>query len=91
MGVNVDELISTNLPYVQVPPTSNPLGETDYQELQRLVDPLTSTCGKELYRRTVDFVGRKLSIHLHLNSPFFFQQFVFVCLLLFCFFFFAVR
>ena len=63
MGVNVDELISTNLPYVQVPPTSNPLGETDYQELQRLVDPLTSTCGKELYRRTVDFVGRKLSIH----------------------------
>ena len=88
MGVNVDELISTNLPYVQVPPTSNPLGETDYQELQRLVDPLTSTCGKELYRRTVDFVGRKLSIHCHLNSPFFFQQFVFVCLLLFCFVFF---
>ncbi|CAH3177505.1 unnamed protein product, partial [Porites lobata] len=63
MGVNIDELASTNLPHVQVPPTSNPLHDTEYEELQRLVDLLTSTCGKELYRRTVDFVGRKLSIH----------------------------
>ena len=64
MGVNIDELIQTNLPHVQVPATSNPLDDTEYAELQRLVDPLSSTCGKELYRNTVDFVGRKLSGHL---------------------------
>lgn len=64
MGVNIDELIHTNLPHVQVPVTSNPLDDTAYAELQRLVDPLSSTCRKELYRRTVDFVGRKLSGHL---------------------------
>lgn len=64
MGVNIDELIQTNLPHVQVPVTSNPLDHTEYAELQRLVDPLSSTCGKELYRNTVDFVGRKLSGHL---------------------------
>lgn len=61
MGVNIDELIYTNLPHVQVPFTSNPLDDTAYAELQRLVDPLSPTCGKELYRRTVVFVGRKLS------------------------------
>ena len=60
MGVNINELISTNFPHIQVPPTSNPL---EFGELQHLIDPLTSTCGKELYRRTVDFVGRKLSIN----------------------------
>ena len=70
MGVNINELASTNLPHVQVPPTSNPLHDTEYEELQRLVDLLTSTCGKELYRRTVDFVGRKLSIHWHLSLLF---------------------
>ena len=64
MGVNIDELIQTNLPHVQVPVTSNPLDDTAYAELQRLVDPLSSTCGKELYRNTVDFVVRKLSGHL---------------------------
>ena len=63
MGVNIDELVSTNLPRVQVPPTSNPLHDTEYEEQQCLVDPSTSTCGKELYRWIVDFVGRKLSIH----------------------------
>lgn len=61
MGVNIDELIYTNLPHVQVPFTSNPLDDTAYAELQRLVDPLSPTCGKELHRRTVVFVGRKLS------------------------------
>ena len=61
MGVNINELIYTNLPHVQVPLTSSPLDDTAYAELQRLVDPLSPTCGKELYRRTADFVGRKLS------------------------------
>ena len=61
MGVNIDELIHTSLPHVQVPLTSNPLDDTAYAELQQLVDPLSPTCGKELYRRTADFVGRKLS------------------------------
>ena len=61
MGVNIDELIHTSLPHVQVPLTSNPLDDTAYAELQRLVDPLSPTCGKELYRRTADFVGKKLS------------------------------
>ena len=61
MGVNIDELIHTSLPHVQVPLTSNPLDDTAYAELQRLVDPLSPMCGKELYRRTADFVGRKLS------------------------------
>ena len=63
MGVNIDELVSTNLPHVQVSSTSNPLHDTEYEELQCLDDPLTSTCVKELYHWTVDFVGRKLSIH----------------------------
>ena len=63
MGVNIDELVSTNVPHVQVPPTSNPLHDTEYKELQCLVDPLTWTCGKELYLWMVDFVGRKLSTH----------------------------
>ena len=56
-----DELIYTNLSHVQVPLTSNLLDDTGYAELQRFVDPLSPTCGKELYRRTADFVGRKLS------------------------------
>ena len=62
-GWLIDELVSTNLPHVQVPPTWNPLHDTEYEELQCLVDPLTSTCGKELYHWTVDFVGRKLSMN----------------------------
>lgn len=33
MGVNIDELISTNLPLLQELPTSNPLVETEYEEL----------------------------------------------------------
>ena len=33
MGVNIDELISTNLPLLQEPSTSNPLVETEYEEL----------------------------------------------------------
>ena len=33
MGVNIDELIFTNLPLLQEPPTSNPLVETEYEEL----------------------------------------------------------
>ena len=60
-GVNIDELIYTNLPHVQAPFTSNPLDDTAFPELQRLVDPLSQTCGKELYRRTADFVAQKLS------------------------------
>ena len=33
MGVNIDELISTNLPLLQELPPSNPLVETEYEEL----------------------------------------------------------
>ena len=35
----------------KVPPTPNPLHDTEYEELQRLIDPLTSTCGKEPWGR----------------------------------------
>ncbi|KAJ7387940.1 hypothetical protein OS493_001293 [Desmophyllum pertusum] len=59
-AVNISDLISTELPHVQVPETSNPLDDTLYTELQSLVDPLSATSGKELYRRTIDFVGRSL-------------------------------
>ena len=33
MGVNIDEFISMNLPLLQEPSTSNPLVETEYEEL----------------------------------------------------------
>lgn len=58
--VNISDLISTELPHVHVPETTNPLDHSSYRELQGLVDPLSGTNGKELYRRTVDFVGRAL-------------------------------
>ena len=37
-GWVIDELVSTNLPHVQVPPTWNPLHDTEYEELQCLVN-----------------------------------------------------
>ena len=37
MGVNIDELIHTNLPHVQVPVTSNPLNDTEYAELHLFI------------------------------------------------------
>ena len=58
--VNISDLISTELPHVHVPETTNPLDHSSYRELQGLVNPLSGTNGKELYRRTVDFVGRAL-------------------------------
>ena len=48
MGVNTDELIHTNLPHVQVPVTLNSLNNTEYAELQHMIDSLSSRCGKQL-------------------------------------------
>ena len=58
-GVNVDNLLSTDIPHVQVPEFESPLTDAMYAQLQRHIDPALSTVdAKELYRQTVVFVGR---------------------------------
>lgn len=66
-GVDVRELIARRetLPHVQVSETPNPLNETMADELERSVNPLSEVSGKELYRRTVEIVGRMM---LHQNG-----------------------
>ena len=48
-GVSVNDLMSPDLPHVQVPETRNPLTETDTVVLRNTIDPLSTSNGKELY------------------------------------------
>ena len=58
-GVNVQDLMtSQTLPHVNVPDTPNPLYDASFLQLQRVVDPLAPARGTDLYRRTVELVGR---------------------------------
>ena len=59
-GVCVNELLTPDLPHVQVPETRNPLTEADTVALRNTIDPLSTTNGKELYTQTVRFVGMRL-------------------------------
>lgn len=60
-GVNVQDLMSSqSLPHVQVPDTPNPLDDASFNQLQCVVDPLSSTSGPDLYRRTVEFIARAM-------------------------------
>ncbi|XP_020914989.1 uncharacterized protein LOC110252499 [Exaiptasia diaphana] len=70
-GVNVQDLIHGQaLPHVHVTETPNPLTQEMFQELHRCVDPLSPVEGKELYRRTVEIVGRMMLVnHNSSNSP----------------------
>lgn len=57
-GMNVRHLMSSQtLPQVQVPYTPNPLSHESYLQLQRTVDPLSSTSGRDLYCHAVEIVG----------------------------------
>ena len=60
-GVNVQDLMtSQTLPHVNVPDTPNPLDDASFLQLQlqRVVDPLSPARGTDLYRRTIELVGR---------------------------------
>ena len=60
-GVNVQDLMtSQTLPHVNVPGTPNPLDDASFLQLQRVVDPLSPARGTDLYRRTVELVGRAM-------------------------------
>lgn len=64
-GIDINSLISTELPHVAVPQTSNPLDQSGFAELQTLVDPLSPIDAKELYRRAIRFVGAYLQRNGH--------------------------
>ena len=60
-GVNVRDLMSSQtLPHMHVPDTPNPLDGASFLQLQLAVDPLLPARGTDLYRRTVEFVGRTM-------------------------------
>ena len=59
-GISVNELLTPDLPHVQVPETRSPLTEADTEALRSAIDPLSSTNGKELYIQTLRFVGIRL-------------------------------
>ena len=59
-GVSVNDLMSPDLPHVQVPETRNPLTEADKVVLRNTIDPLSTSNGKELYIQTLCFVGLRL-------------------------------
>ena len=59
-GVSVNDLMSPDLPHVQVPETRNPLTEADTVVLRNTIDPLSTSNGKELYIQTLRFVGIRL-------------------------------
>ena len=59
-GVSVNDLMSRDLPHVQVPETRNSLTEADTVVLRNTLDPLSTSNGKELYIQTLRFVGLRL-------------------------------
>ena len=59
-AVDVHDLLSSDIPHVQVPDIENPLSGNEFTELQRNIDPLSGDDGKDIYRRVVQFVGRKM-------------------------------
>ena len=59
-GISVNELLTTDLPHVQVPETRSPLTEADTVALRSAINPLSSTNGKEPYIQTLRFVGIRL-------------------------------
>lgn len=59
-GVDVDGLLLSDIPHVQVLDIENPISETAFSELQNSIDPLHGDNSKELYRRVVEFVGRHM-------------------------------
>ena len=60
-GINARHLMSSQtLPQVHVPDTPNPLSHESYLQLQRTVGPLSSTSGRDLYRRAVEIVGEMM-------------------------------
>lgn len=60
-SVSVQQLLNnqTGLPFVQVSPPVTMLPDDKFAELRELVDPLAVSTekGKDLYQRTVQFVG----------------------------------
>lgn len=61
-GMDVNQLLETrNLPHVEVNDVDSALGQDGLQELMRNINPLSDDDGKELYRRTIRFVGNYLT------------------------------
>ena len=52
-GIDINSLISIELPHVAVPQTLNPLDQSGFAKLQNLDDPLSPIDAKELYRRAI--------------------------------------
>lgn len=61
-GVDVRDLLSADIPHVQVPDVENPMSDSALRVLHNNIDPLSGDDGKEIYRRVVQFVGRNLMI-----------------------------
>ena len=60
--VDVHNLLSSDIPHVQVAEIENPLLESVFSNLQGSIDPLSGDDGKGIYRRVVRFVGTHLLI-----------------------------
>lgn len=59
-GVDVHNLLSSDILHVQVPDIENPLSEIAFSDLQSNIDPLSGEDGKDIFYRVVQFVGRNL-------------------------------
>ena len=61
-GVDVRDLLSSDIPHVQVPDVESPMSDSALRTLRDNIDPLSGDDGKEIYRRVVQWVGRNLMI-----------------------------
>ncbi len=59
-GTDVRNLLTSDIPHVEIPDVENPLSDDEFRNLQSEVDPLCNEDGKDVYRRVVQFVGRNL-------------------------------
>ena len=60
-GVDVRDLLYSDIPHVQVPDVESPLTGSALRALHD-IDPLSGDDGKEIYRRVVQFIGGNLMI-----------------------------
>ena len=59
-GVNVRDLLSSDIPHVQVPDVESPMSDSALRTLRDNIDPLSGDDGKEIYRRVVQLGWKKL-------------------------------
>ena len=61
-GVDVRDLLSSDIPHVQVPDVESPMSDSALRTLRDNIDQLSGDDGKKIYRRVVQWVGRNLMI-----------------------------